>query len=33
VRVAARQLQHWYRTLDKLHACKEETEHALFLTL
>jgi len=33
VRVAARQLQHWYRTLDRLHACKEETEHALFLTL
>jgi transposase len=33
VRVAARQLQHWYRTLDHLHACKEATEHALFLTL
>jgi Transposase DDE domain len=33
VRVAARQLQYWYRTLDKLHACKEETELALFLTL
>jgi hypothetical protein len=26
-------LQHWYRTLDRLHACKKETEHALFLTL
>jgi hypothetical protein len=33
VRVAARQLQQWYRTLDRLHACKEATEHALFLTL
>jgi transposase len=33
VRVAARQLQHWYRTLDRLHACKEQTEHALFVTL
>jgi hypothetical protein len=29
----AAQLQHWYRTLDRLHACKEETEHALFVTL
>jgi hypothetical protein len=26
--------QQWYRTLDRLHACKEEdTEHTLFLTL
>jgi transposase len=33
VRVAARQLQYWYRTLDKLYSCKEETERALFLTL
>src|SRR5712671_1385103 len=33
VRVAARQLQQWYRSLDQLHACKEETEQALFLTL
>jgi transposase len=33
VRVAARQLQQWYRTLDQLYACKEKTEHALFLTL
>src|SRR5258706_1781644 len=33
VRVQARQLQQWYRTLDQLHACKDETEHALFLTL
>src|SRR5215472_10136032 len=33
VRVAARQLQQWYRTLDQLHACKDATEHALFLTL
>src|SRR5712671_4732413 len=33
VRVAARQLQCWYRTLDRLHACKEETEYALFVTL
>src|SRR5258705_2682338 len=33
VRVAARQLQYWYRTLDRLHACKEETEYALFLPL
>ena len=33
VRVAARQLQQWYRTLDQLHACKDETERALFLRL
>jgi transposase len=33
VRVEARQLQHWYRTLDQLLACKEQVEHALFLRL
>jgi hypothetical protein len=33
VRVAARQLQQWYRTLDQLHVCKDETERALFLRL
>ncbi|MBV9018181.1 MAG: IS1634 family transposase, partial [Alphaproteobacteria bacterium] len=33
VRVVARQLQQWYRTLDQLYACKEKTEYALFLTL
>ena len=33
VRVAARQLQHWYRTLDQLVACKQQVEHALFLRL
>ena len=33
VRVEARQLQQWYRTLDRLLACKAEVEHALFLQL
>jgi transposase len=33
VRVAPRQLQQWYRTLDQLVACKEQVEHALFLRL
>ena len=33
VRVAPRQLQQWYRTLDQLVACKEPVEHALFLRL
>ena len=33
VRVAARQLQFWYRSLDRLLAHKAEIEHALFLTL
>jgi transposase len=33
VRVEARQLQHWYRTLDQLLACKAQVEHALFLRL
>lgn len=33
VRVAPRQLQQWYRTLDQLIACKAATEHALFLRL
>ena len=33
VRVAARQLQQWYRTLDQLVACKAQVEHALFLRL
>jgi transposase len=33
VRVAARQLQHWYRSLDQLLACKAQIEHALFVTL
>jgi len=33
VRVAARQLQHWYRTLDQLLACKAAIEHALFVRL
>jgi transposase len=33
VRVEARQLQHWYRTLDRLLACKAQVEHALFLRL
>jgi transposase len=33
VRVAARQLQHWYRSLDQLLAHKGQIEHALFLTL
>jgi transposase len=33
VRVEARQLQHWYRTLDRLFACKAQVEHALFLRL
>jgi hypothetical protein len=33
VRVEARQLQHWYRSLDQLLALKEQIEHALFLTL
>lgn len=33
VRVASRQLQQWYRTLDQLLACKEQVEHALFLRL
>ena len=33
VRVEAQQLQHWYRTLDRLLACKTQLEHALFLHL
>jgi len=33
VRVAARQLQQWYRSLDQLVAHKAAIEHALFLTL
>ncbi|HXL83288.1 MAG TPA: IS1634 family transposase [Casimicrobiaceae bacterium] len=33
VRVEARQLQQWYRTLDQLLACKAQVEHALFLRL
>jgi transposase len=33
VRVASRQLQQWYRTLDQLLACKPQVEHALFLRL
>jgi transposase len=33
VRVAARQLQQWYRTLDQLLARKAQIEYALFLTL
>jgi transposase len=33
VRVEARQLQQWYRTLDQLHACKAQVEHALFVHL
>jgi hypothetical protein len=33
VRVKARQLQQWYRTLDQLLACKAQVEHALFLRL
>src|SRR5215470_5691262 len=33
VRVEARQLQQWYRTLDELHACKAQVEHALFVHL
>lgn len=33
VRVTARQLQHWYRTLDQLLSRKAEIEHALYLRL
>ena len=33
MRVEARQLQHWYRSLDQLLALKAQIEHALFLTL
>src|SRR5712671_965303 len=33
VRVEARQLQQWYRTLDQLLKHKNEIEHALYLTL
>ena len=33
VRVAARQLQQWYRTLDQLLERKAQIEHALYLTL
>lgn len=33
VRVAARQLQHWYRTLDQLLERKAQIEHALYLRL
>jgi len=33
VRVEARQLQQWYRTLDQLLACKAQVEHALFVRL
>src|SRR6516225_9805847 len=33
VRIAADQLQRWYRTLDQLLARKAEIEHALFLRL
>lgn len=33
VRVEPRQLQHWYRALDQLLACKAQVEHALFLRL
>jgi transposase len=33
VRVAARQLQHWYRTLDQLIEHKAPIEHALYLRL
>jgi len=33
VRVEARQLQQWYRTLDELHAYKAQVEHALFVHL
>jgi transposase len=33
VRVAARQLQQWYRTLDQLLACQAQVERALFLRL
>jgi transposase len=32
-RVAARQLQQWYRTLDQLLACKAQVESALFVRL
>jgi hypothetical protein len=32
VRVAARQLQQWYRTLDQLLACKAQVEYALSAT-
>src|SRR2546422_906307 len=31
--LAARQLQQWYRTLDRLLACKGQLEHALFVRL
>jgi hypothetical protein len=33
VRIAANELQRWYRTLDQLLARKAEIEHALFLRL
>ena len=33
VRVAGRQLQQWYRTLDQLIECKVQIEHALYLRL
>jgi len=33
VRVAGRQLQQWYRTLDQLIECKAQIEHALYLRL
>jgi hypothetical protein len=33
VRVEARQLQQWYRTLDQLLACKAQVERALFMRL
>jgi hypothetical protein len=33
VRVAARQLQQWYRTPDQLLACKAQVESALFVRL
>src|ERR1700693_4132258 len=33
VRLAARQLQQWYRTLDQLLACKAQVESALFVRL
>ena len=33
VRVEARQLQHWYRSLDQLLTLKAQIEYALFLTL
>ena len=33
MRVAGRQLQQWYRTLDQLIECKAQIEHTLYLRL